>query len=37
MGLTCNVNIGWGSVQGGRRPCSAAVTGSDALNEGENV
>lgn len=36
-GLTCNVNVGWGGVEGCRCPCSAAVAGSDAFQKEESV
>lgn len=35
--LTCNVDVGWGGVQGGRCPCPAAVAGSDALNGEDDI
>lgn len=37
VGLTCDVDIGRGGIQGCRRPCSAAVAGSDAFGRRENV
>lgn len=35
--LTCNVDVGWGGVQGGRCPCSAAVAGGDTLNGEDDI